>query len=92
MDKNLHRSVFRLHGTCGTTQRLNGNESVQSFDLITRWSKFLSLWFSFSQTRVNTWTGHVFEQFARKPSYAHLISRTHVNRTTCNSNYIALCK
>ena len=40
MDKNLHRSAFRLHETGGTTQRLNGNESVQSFDLITRWSKF----------------------------------------------------
>ena len=88
-------AALRLHGSCGTKQR-NIWTAMKVCKVLT-WSQdgqnFLPRCrFRFSQTGVNTWTGHVFAQFARKPSYAHLISRTLVNNTTCNSNFTAPCK
>ena len=100
MDKNLHRSAL----PCAYTDPAEPSNATferqwkcaRSCKVLT-WSQdgqnFLPRCrFRFSQTGVNTWTGHVFAQFARKPSYAHLISRTLVNNTTCNSNFTAPCK
>ena len=83
MDKNLHRSALPCAYT-DPAEPSNPSQDGQNFLPRCR--------FRFSQTGVNTWTGHVFAQFARKSSYAHLISRTLVNNTTCNSNFTAPCK
>ena len=64
MDKNLHGSTFRLHGTSGTGQIFE-RLSVQVLDLKKAGQLFDRHGSNFVRTRVNTGTVQLFAQIAR---------------------------
>ena len=64
MDKNLHGSTFRLHGT-GGTGRIFERLSVQVWDLKKAGQLFDRHGSDFTRTRVNTRTVQLFAQIAR---------------------------
>ena len=83
MDKNLHRSAL----PCASTDPAAPRNATFKRQL-----KCARYWPDHKMVKIFYRVAGSAAQFARKPSYAHLISRTLVNNTTCNSNFTALGK